>query len=935
MSTFRKFFFTASLTLVFCTLAAAPVKPGLWRKITLTDGTTVFAEMRGDEKFHYLADRQGNIYVENADGLYEVTTFEALQDGPANELAQNIRKFARDIQKQMRAKAPRKAQGIPTDKSKFRGQKKGLVILAQYSDTHFSTTTPAQFGCNSTQALYDKIINTRHLDMQPFYGSVKDYFIDQSDGVFELDFDVVGPVTLSKPRAFYGGGLYYATRKNGTKQTLSSDDLLAGLMIDEAITLARTTNKANGTAVNFSDYDWDGDGEAEVIYVIYAGQGEADGGDAWTIWPHKSSLSDQASTISQIRSIMSQYSSYYFYYKKGSGTTSTNYTQITLSDVTELTAPTYDDTSINTYACSNELATNQTYNSARGTYTTNGTQINGIGTICHEFSHTMGYPDMYDVDYNCEGVQMGEWDLMNTGSYNGSWNGGNSNWSNIDAGYRPCGYTAFERWCAGWMEPEELTDPTKISWMKPLGGTASGGASDHGGSYVVYMPGSQKSIEGEYYILENRQWANWDSGLPWFGLLVSYVHYDEALWESNCLNCTNAETCASRGVPTNTHPRMTRFQAGGYDPGLLILDTYPYYVAYLPQIIDSSWGSTGPEIAANINSQYSSYNLAINTANNTALTSTSTPSAYYWGSRTSAQTLTDHEIWNIDTNDDDDHSITFLYRIPPAAATTTLDQNSTTPVTLTPGMYTSVSMNKPLTAGVYNSVWLPFDLNRYDVYGYFGSGATVYRFTGVSTDDEGNTLLDFTEDTANGIKAFEPVLVCLEEGASTMNAMPDMSYVCLPADADTREPVVEKDGWRMVGTKSYDYVPQGAYYVSNNLYYRASGSKAKLRAFRAYFVAPEGTESSMRGLANNYIKPVVTKDEPWREISLIDMDNPASLFFDPNKKDVTGKGVQVRLQPADNALPLVYDINGRCLGQRAVSTLPHGVYVVGGKKILR
>ena len=138
---------------------------------------------------------------------------------------------------------------------------------------------------------------------------------------------------------------------------------------------------------------------------------------------------------------------------------------------------TYNNTIINTYACSNELATNGS----------NGTQLNGIGTICHEFSHTMGYPDAYDTDYSYTGPQMGSWDLMCNGSYNGSWNGGNSNWGYLDAGYRPCGYTAFERWCAGWIEPIELTDPQKITNLKPLGGTRSGGATDHGEAYVVYM----------------------------------------------------------------------------------------------------------------------------------------------------------------------------------------------------------------------------------------------------------------------------------------------------------------------------------------------------------------------------------------------------------------------------------------------------------------
>ena len=32
--------------------------------------------------------------------------------------------------------------------------------------------------------------------------------------------------------------------------------------------------------VDFSKYDWDDDGEVEQVYVIYAGEGEATGGES-------------------------------------------------------------------------------------------------------------------------------------------------------------------------------------------------------------------------------------------------------------------------------------------------------------------------------------------------------------------------------------------------------------------------------------------------------------------------------------------------------------------------------------------------------------------------------------------------------------------------------------------------------------------------------
>lgn len=76
---------------------------------------------------------------------------------------------------------------------------------------------------------------------------------------------------------------------------------------------------------------------------------------------------------------------------------------------------TLDGVKINSYACSAELS---------------NTGIDGIGTICHEFSHCLGYPDLYDTDYTGN-FGMSSFDLMDYGGYNGD-------------GFCPAGYTAYE-----------------------------------------------------------------------------------------------------------------------------------------------------------------------------------------------------------------------------------------------------------------------------------------------------------------------------------------------------------------------------------------------------------------------------------------------------------------------------------------------------------
>lgn len=911
-------FFAFLICMAIClSINAVPAKRGMWRTITLSDGTQKVVELRGDEHFHFLADSQGNAYVQNEWGTFDKTTIKELLNDDANSLRAKVRAYTKQIETEMRLKAPHKASGIPSDKSKFLGKKKGLVILAQYQDVKFSTTTPSQFGCANINALYDKIINTRNLNMEPFYGSVKDYFIDQSDGKFELEFDVVGPVTLDYSRAYYGDNYLYR-RRNGNKYTQYDydEDVLPTNMVYEAIN--KVTTKADGTTVNFSNYDWDGDGEAEVVYVIYAGQGEADGGSAETVWPHKFSLTYGGQLLASLKN---DYSNYYV--KNGN-----SYIQI--SSVPSFTYIRKNNTKIDTYACSNELATNGS-----------NTQLNGIGTICHEFSHTMGYPDAYDTDYSYTGPQMGSWDLMCGGSYNGSWNGGNSSWDNIDAGYRPCGYTAFERWCAGWIEPIELTDPQKITNMKPLGGTRSGGASDHGEVYVVYMPNSQKNIKGEYYLLENRQWANWDYDLPWFGLLINYVNYNESLWQNNGLN-----TPSKAGFEHLTH-----FQAGGPDYlGFLEFDTYPYNVNYLPQVFSSSaafYDSDGATMASKFNNWFNSnyYNyrnkVQLYTSNNRALTGTSTPSAYYYGSETTKRTLSDHEIWNIYTNGDDDRTVNFIYRYPQDNVLD-LDQDVTSSPDFAKGLYTSVTTNKPLTDGTYNTLWFPFDMSAAEAISFLGDEVQIYRLNDISLDADGHFQLDIVEDTGNGIKAYEPIFVKLEGGTNRINVD---YYMQVNNTLSEKEPVKElANGWKMIGTTTYDYVPTGAYFIGTKDgqqgFFKSAGN-SKLRAYRAYFVAPNNTQQNIS--ATNRFSFRVSKRNIHNESDELnrknlDPNDPESKLYipeDPSSMVSEDDGVPNSIRNTySNDNGSIYDIFGRKMNENGNNSLTKGIYIQNGKKII-
>lgn len=234
------------------------------------------------------------------------------------------------------------------------------------------------------------------------------------------------------------------------------DDVLPGDMVTEAVKLADKD-------VNYADYDWNRDGEMDQVYIIYAGYSEEQGGPAYAIYSHEWDLE----------------SAHYFNYG-GEG------------------AILLDNVWINTYACSSELKD----------FT--GKKMNGIGTMCHEFSHCLGLPDLYDTGIGIN-FGMGTWSLMDYGSYNGD-------------SYRPCGYTSYERWAAGWLEPVELSATTSVTNMKPI--------TEAPEAYVIYNDANNN----EYYLLENRQLTSWDEAGYGHGLLILHVDYDQEAWEDNTVN---------------------------------------------------------------------------------------------------------------------------------------------------------------------------------------------------------------------------------------------------------------------------------------------------------------------------------------------------------------------------------------------------------------
>lgn len=235
------------------------------------DGTTITLMMVGDEYIHYYINIATNEKMQKgADGYYYVISDSdfAVIETEANSRRKRANQLRSQRLLKRRTSTERNGQHrVGFVANSITGKKKGLVILVNFSDK--------QFCENHTQTTFYDMFNKNGYNENGHIGSVHDYFYDQSYGQFELTFDVVGPVTLSQPMAYYGG--------NNSK----GNDLRPGEMAKEACQLAHEQG------VDFSDYDWNGDNIVEQVFLIYAGYGENySGSDPNTIWPHEWSLED-------------------------------------------------------------------------------------------------------------------------------------------------------------------------------------------------------------------------------------------------------------------------------------------------------------------------------------------------------------------------------------------------------------------------------------------------------------------------------------------------------------------------------------------------------------------------------------------------------------------------------------------------------------------
>lgn len=132
-----------------------------------------------------------------------------------------------------------------------------IVLLVEFADSTFSMDDPKTY--------YNNLLNLTTSNTRGGVGCAVDYFRDQSNGAFNLQFDVYGPIKVSQ-----------TAKKSGT-----------GDNYGEASVIEAIKKSIDSLHVDYSPYDWNKDGEVEQVVLVACSYG-GNGGAKFTkfIWPN-------------------------------------------------------------------------------------------------------------------------------------------------------------------------------------------------------------------------------------------------------------------------------------------------------------------------------------------------------------------------------------------------------------------------------------------------------------------------------------------------------------------------------------------------------------------------------------------------------------------------------------------------------------------------
>ncbi len=365
----------SALTLAILVLGLRANAGPAWRgTLTLTqpDGSVLQARVVGDEFAHLMVDLQGNALIQNSEGWWCYAAFSG--DGSmhssgtiaknklrptsatGSDIGEVLRKWsAQNKRALVRNPLVATKGGQVAGAGKKAGRSSGTGAgwtrnragEGAASGSEAEAKSDNEAGSGGTRSNAPEVIRKRCLVLLAEFKDLKMSFAQER---FENLMNT-GEASVRKYFDDQFLGRYDFVFDVAPIVTLSQAHQYYGKNSNgkdsraaEAVAEACRLAAANGT--DFSIYDTDNDGKVDDILLFYAGKDESEGGGDDCIWSHAWKLS--AANI-----------------------------KLTLNGKV-----------IDSYAATSELSLRSS-----GKY-----QFKTIGTICHEYSHSLGLADMYDTD---------------------------------------------------------------------------------------------------------------------------------------------------------------------------------------------------------------------------------------------------------------------------------------------------------------------------------------------------------------------------------------------------------------------------------------------------------------------------------------------------------------------------------------------------------
>ncbi|MCM1291886.1 MAG: M6 family metalloprotease domain-containing protein [Prevotella sp.] len=474
----KRIFKTIGAMSLLCSAAittqAAPAD-GIARQWPQPDGSYVTLSLIGDEAFNcyitadgYVAERlnDGFFYFVGNDG--NVTSSRVSNGVPANIDKQNSFTSYRNAKTNL---AFLEARNAMTTRAAARIDKLGNSKWDN-TDGHDLREVPTDGNLrvlvilvnfadkymslsDNPKQLFSDLLNKEGFDQYSSTGSAYDYFRDVSTNQFHPQFDVYGPVTLDKNCKEYISTTETYKNEDGKEVTVYAP----GKMIAEAC-------QKLDDEIDFTNYDANKDGIVDFVYVFHAGKGSTTGGSNENdIWPHAFTLTSALGAPIEL-----------------------------------------DGVKVNRYATSCEIGRDPR-------------ELAGVGMFCHEFSHVLGLPDLYDTAHNGSAkaaFSVGTFSNMDAGNYN----------NNL---HTPPMFSAYEQYALEWMLPVTITGSGDFTLI-PLSARPN----------AYKLPTSNPC---EYFLFEARAPYSWDEYLEGFGMLAWHIDYQPRRWENNTVNTSTTHQC--------------------------------------------------------------------------------------------------------------------------------------------------------------------------------------------------------------------------------------------------------------------------------------------------------------------------------------------------------------------------------------------------------